>query len=275
MNTLQQIEFDILKELDNICKTNGIKYYLAYGTALGAVRHKGFIPWDDDIDVVMLRDDYDKFCKLAPEEIPDDLFFQTVYSNIEYPFSFAKLRKKNTAYVEEGQQQLKIQQGIFIDIFPLDYIPNKKNKQVVQRIYAEMLWILMARNRGKTGLKKIFVNLLNLGCTTDKAYLDKIARLEKHIKCPDKERSTKVALMTYGGRAKYAKQYFDISGFGTVYMDFEGQQFPVMSGYDEFLKISYGDYMCIPPKEKRVQHQGYYVNYEKEYQSTDKKGANV
>ena len=90
MNTLQQIEFDILKELDNICKTNGIKYYLAYGTALGAVRHKGFIPWDDDIDVVMLRDDYDKFCKLAPEEIPDDLFFQTVYSNIEYPFADKK-----------------------------------------------------------------------------------------------------------------------------------------------------------------------------------------
>lgn len=275
MNTLQQIEFNILQTLDNICRKNNIKYYLAYGTALGAVRHKGFIPWDDDIDVVMLRDDYDKFCELAPREIPDDLFFQTVYSNIEYPFPFAKLRKRNTAYVEEGQQQLKIQQGIFIDIFPLDYIPIKKSKQVIQRIYAEWLWVLMARSRGKTGLKKIFVNLLNLGCTTDKAYLDKIVKLEKHIKCADKESARKVALMTYGGRAKYAKQYFDISGFDTVYMDFEGQQFPVMSGYDDFLKISYGDYMCIPPKEKRVQHQGYYVDYEKEYQSTDKKGANV
>ena len=121
---------------------NNIQYYLAYGTAIGAVRHKGFIPWDDDIDVVMLREDYEKVCLLPPKAFGEELFLQTVYSNIEYPFPFAKLCMNGTACVEAGMEHANIHHGIFMDIFPLDYIPVSKWRRLVQRFWAEYLWVL-------------------------------------------------------------------------------------------------------------------------------------
>ena len=267
MNELQQIEFDILKKLDSICKEYGIHYFLAYGTVLGAVRHKGFIPWDDDIDVIMFREEYEKFCSLPADAFQGELFLQTVYTDVEYPFPFAKLRKNGTAYVEQGMEKIRMHHGIFVDIFPLDYIPQKRTKQFIQRFWAEYLWIFMAKNRIQGGMKRILVNLLNLGCKEDKEkYIERIRKLEKKIECSKEENSDKLALMTYGGRARYAKEYFLVNDFDTIYMEFEGQKFPVMSGYDKLLSISYGDYMQIPPENKREQHLVYYANYEKEYQ---------
>lgn len=267
MNELQQIEIGILEQLNSICKKYEIRYFLAYGTALGAVRHKGFIPWDDDVDVVMFREDYNKFCSLPAEAFPKELFLQTVYTDVEYPFPFAKLRKKNTAYVEQGMEKIKMHHGIFIDIFPLDYIPKKKVCQFMQRFWAEYLWILMAKGRIQGGAKKLLVNILNLGCKENKTkYIQRIRRAEKRVECSSEENSGKLALMTYGGRASYTIEYFMETDFDTIYMEFEGQEYPMMSGYDNFLSTSYGDYMQIPPENERVHHIGYYVDYEKEYQ---------
>lgn len=266
MNELQKIEFDILLKIDKICKENNIQYFLAYGTALGAVRHKGFIPWDDDVDVIMMREDYEKFCSLPKELIPKDLFLQTVFSDKLYPYPFAKLRKRNTAYVEEGLEHLEMNHGIFVDIFPLDYIPRKKHLQIFQRIWSEYLWILLARNR-VDGVKKIISLFFNFMIPKNR-YLKHIKKIEKRMKC-NSSCSKKVALMSYGGRTQYAKQHFSVNDFEIVYMEFEKHMFPMPKGYDRLLKQVYGDYMVLPPEEKRVTHKGYFVSFCEDYKKND------
>jgi lipopolysaccharide cholinephosphotransferase len=262
MNELQKIELGILKSIDKICRENNITYYIAYGTALGAVRHKGFIPWDDDVDIIMLRDDYERFCSLPKAAFPQDLFLQTVYTDPEYPLPFAKIRKNNTAYVERGREKLHMHQGIFIDIFPLDYICEGKFAKLKQRMWAEYQWILMARNRGGGFVKRIIINAANIGCSTTEKYLKRIRKAEQHV--INKTKTAKVTCMSYGGRAIYAVQY-DTADFEAADAEFEGYRFPIMRGYDNFLRTRYGDYMKIPPEEDRVTHSPYYVSFDSEY----------
>ena len=134
MTNLQKIEFDMLKEFVNICDTLGLKYYLVCGSALGAVKYKGFIPWDDDLDVALMRSDYVMFCEEAPKFLPEQLFLQTYISDSKYPFLYGKLRNKNTAFIETGVDCLNINHGVYIDIFPIDGYPiNVKEQQRLEK----------------------------------------------------------------------------------------------------------------------------------------------
>lgn len=121
---VQAIELEILLEVDRICRKHRISYFLDSGTALGAVRHKGFIPWDDDIDIGMLRDDYERFLSVAQEEMGQDYFLQT-YRTDGTPIMFAKVRKTGTTFVEFRLRKFPINHGLFIDIFPYDYLPQE------------------------------------------------------------------------------------------------------------------------------------------------------
>ena len=122
LRDVQKVQLEILLEFDRICRKHGLKYLLFAGTLLGAVRHKGFIPWDDDIDVCMLRGDYERFLTVCKDELSAELFLQTTDTDREYPLQFAKLRKNNTRFVEKSMSDLKIHHGVFIDIFPLDNV---------------------------------------------------------------------------------------------------------------------------------------------------------
>ena len=124
LERLQKEEIDILNEIVRICDKNNIPYFLAAGTLLGAVRHSGFIPWDDDIDLFMLRDDYNKFIKCAINEINDNYFLQCHDTDKYYYSSFIKVRKNNTLMIEEENENRKIHRGIWVDIFPLDYVKD-------------------------------------------------------------------------------------------------------------------------------------------------------
>ena len=124
---LKKVQLEILLSVVDICDRNGIKYYLIGGTLLGAVRHKGFIPWDDDIDIAMLRDDYEKFNNCWENENPDDLIMQNKEKDERVHQSFTKIRKKGTKLVEKETMHSGIFKGIAIDIFPLDKIPEKDN----------------------------------------------------------------------------------------------------------------------------------------------------
>jgi len=124
LKKMQKLELQALEEFISLCQNLGLTYYLLGGTMLGAVRHKGFIPWDDDIDVGMPRKDYDTFVNQAQKYISSNYYVQTHKSDPEYPFNFAKIRINNTTYIESKLASKSMNHGIYIDVFPLDVYPD-------------------------------------------------------------------------------------------------------------------------------------------------------
>lgn len=125
LEQLKVVELEMLKEFISVCKKLNLRYYALGGTLLGAVRHKGFIPWDDDIDIGMPRADYEIFIRKAQTLFPDHLFIQSIHSENDYLMCFAKLRNSHTTFIESSLRDFKINHGIYIDIFPLDFYPEK------------------------------------------------------------------------------------------------------------------------------------------------------
>lgn len=128
LKQVQRCQTDILRQVDALCKKHGLTYFALGGTTLGAVRHGGFIPWDDDIDVGMPRADYDKFLEIAKTELPEEYFLQHYTTELQTPFYFLKVRRNNTRFVEYYVRDLPIHQGVFLDIFPFDNVPDEKWK---------------------------------------------------------------------------------------------------------------------------------------------------
>lgn len=270
MNRLQEKEYEILVQFDKLCRDNHLQYFLAYGTAIGAVRHGGFIPWDDDVDVLMLREDYEKLCRLPQDRFPRKLKLRTVYTEVEHPYLFAKLCDISTTYVEENAKHLNISHGVFIDIFPLDYIPEQAFGRLLQRCYAEYAWLVMAKYRNATRLGKCIAAILNIGYS-DERYVSRIRRIERRI-CNKYRKTSKVALLSYGARAADAKYYFEAEWFRPVDIAFEKSRFLIMEGYDACLKMSYGNYMELPPPEKRISsHYAAEIDLDKPCRAVDKR----
>lgn len=124
LRKVQLAQLEIGKEIKRVCDENGIKYFLDSGTLLGAIRHKGFIPWDDDMDMGMLREDYERFIEIAPKELKPEYFLQTWKTDKSYPYAFAKIRKKGTVFIEAVSQKTNAHNEIFVDVFPYDIYPD-------------------------------------------------------------------------------------------------------------------------------------------------------
>ncbi|MCF0117438.1 MAG: LicD family protein [Bacilli bacterium] len=259
MNELQKVEFDLLKKFIEVCEKNNLKYYLIGGTCLGAVRHKGFIPWDDDIDVGMPRPDYDKFCKIAEKEFTNDIFFQSWKTDKNFPYNFSKLRNSNTTYIEGSFKFTNMNHGVWIDIFPIDGVCKKKpNFYMEWRVVAS--WVLMFFSAARCWtrvprLDKHFLTdilldillfpmlLLNIGHWHNRVNERKMKR-HKWSKCNYVANYQGCTI----GHEIIEKNIF---GDGTS-LTFEGLTVNVPSDYDNYLKHIYGDYMKLPPVEKRV-----------------------
>jgi len=150
LRQLQLVQLEILIEFDRICRKNNINYSLDGGTLLGAVRHKGFIPWDDDIDIIILRKDYDKFYEACKKDLNTDKFFlQEERTDKYYYTGFPRMRRKNSVLVRAGHEHMKYQRGVFIDIFVLDNVPDGKLKRDIHKfscfILRKMLWAQSAK----------------------------------------------------------------------------------------------------------------------------------
>lgn len=252
IRNLQLIEFQILKEVDRICKENNITYYLAEGTLLGAIRHHGFIPWDDDLDISMPREDYEKFLKVAPKEINKMYEVQHSTTIKDYWSPFIKVRYlDNSLYSQSHIAHLTNNNGPYIDIFPIDIVPEKISfKQKIQAVERKYLRGMISY---KLGLKKP---------TTKKAkiikFTSKFVSIKRiHIllnktltRYNSADNKYMVNLCSYH---YYRNQIVPKEWYGKPrYIKFEKGKFPIPSETKKILNQVYGDYMELPPIEKRV-----------------------
>lgn len=262
IKSIQKIEVEILLEFDRICQKYDLKYQLYAGTLIGAVRHKGFIPWDDDIDVCMLRADYNKFLSLVDHELKDDYFFQSYQTDLAYLNKFAKIRKNKTLFVERSVKDLAMHRGIYIDIFALDNIDydslkGKYQLFLLRAIDSFLKYRLRNRyqslrpgfKRSKAKLKYYLIQLIPISRLTMERRILKIMTRFNHKKTKyvaDLANPSKGVLEKFMVRRQVVDDSIDC--------DFEGYRFPIPRAYDEVLTNAYGDYMTLPDEDDRVSH---------------------
>lgn len=263
MSTLkehQSVLLELLIEFDRVCKKNNIKYILFAGSALGAVRHQGFIPWDDDLDVALLREDYDKLMSLNAAEWDDKYYMQCEFSN-HWPLHFSKLRKNNTTCLEKFHpKDNKMHQGIYIDVFPID---NASNNEFVRKIQFLASRVVIAKTKYAQGyetnslLKKV---VMNVGRLLPLHPFYKLATLKNN-------KDTQMVHSFFGGSIRYAKGFFFRKWFEeTIELPFEKIMIPISKEYHEMLSMQYGDYMVLPPEQERKQKiHAILVDIEKNY----------
>jgi lipopolysaccharide cholinephosphotransferase len=247
INELQKIQLSMLKDFDAVCQKHRISYQLFSGTALGAVRHKGFIPWDDDIDVVMLREDYERFFDSASKELDSNKYYVQREFSEHWPMFFSKLRLNGTTYIEKyHSHDARIHQGIYIDIFPCDNLSDSRLMQKLQYIASKIVIAKSLYARGyetNSTVKKCFMQFCRILPT------EPFKRL-----CIRRNDSSSLKVHTFFGGGKkfersiYLREWFEQS----VKMRFEDSEFPVSAHYDEMLRVMYGDYMIMPTLEQRV-----------------------
>ena len=246
----------MLNEIDAVCTKNNITYFLVGGTLLGAKRHQGFIPWDDDLDIAMLREDYQKFEQICKTELNNNLYFKNFHLDTNYFLPFGKICKKNTSYVTEIDCNLKKDNEIFIDVFPLDYV--KKEDSINQKIQAltvkgirAVIWRRKKLNIASTTLKVRIIQLLCLPFSTKflMKYQEKIMQKYNNKKLN--------YLVNNGSNYNYKKQTMPYNYyFPAKKMKFENKEFSVPNQTEKVLEKIYGkDYMILPPIEKRTTHK--------------------
>ena len=247
INELQKIQLSMLKDFDSVCQKHRISYQLFSGTALGAVRHKGFIPWDDDIDVVMLREDYERFFDSASKELDNNKYYVQREFSEHWPMFFSKLRLNGTTYIEKyHSHDTRIHQGIYIDIFPCDNLSDSRLMQKLQYIASKIVIAKSLYTRGyetNSTVKKCFMQFCRILPT------EPFKRL-----CIRRNDSSSLKVHTFfGGGKKFERSIFLREWFEqSVKMRFEDSEFPVSAHYDEMLRVMYGDYMVMPTLEQRV-----------------------
>ena len=267
---IQQCEIDILKQVDRICKKYNLQYFAIGGTALGAVRHGGFIPWDDDIDIGMRRKDYEKFLTIAKNELPEGYYLQNFYTEPNTPFYFTKIRKDGTKFVEYYLKDYDIHHGIFVDIFPFDHIPNNPQIEKIHYWVSRILYQLFlskslstvcsSRFEQQGNYKKNYkyyirkwmhVLLIPVPKTLLFKALDKSSRMFNH-------QPTKRIGHIVRRRLAVSKKVL----CPLKWMDFDSVQMPVPKDYDAYLTNQFGDYMKLPSEEQRYGHLPYMVAFD-------------
>ena len=253
LRKLQQIELELLLEIDRICKKCDIHYNIIAGTMLGAVRHGGFIPWDDDADVAMLRPEYERFREACRTELDSSCFyFQDHNCTPGYRWGYGKLRKKNTLFLREYQEQMPYEQGVFVDIFPLDSVPDSVLKRRILDIECffirKMLWSEVGMHAECNFLmRKVYTIIAAVPLKMEKKLLDHMISRARRIN------SGWVRILMFptpNRQCGYCRKWYE----GSQKIIFEGFVFPGVNDPDEYLSFKYGNYWELPPREKRKTH---------------------
>ncbi len=254
---VKQLQLSVLEEVDVFCRQNGLTYFLMFGTLIGAVRHKGYIPWDDDIDIAMLRADYDKFiATFRPRN--NDMAIECYETNPRCIYPFAKVYNTNTVFYDSNEKHAL---GVNIDIFPIDYIPAER--EVLRKVLKKASVI---RNIGtlkylqvdpqRSLLKNaVVVAGKALKLIPDRFLATKLHRYQQTVT----EDTGFVGMITGGGNCNAPVVYTTSTFDGTVDMEFEGRHFLAPREFHEVLTREFGDYMQLPPEDKRVSHHKFYA----------------
>lgn len=257
---MQLLQLDLLVEFDRLCRKHSINYVIIAGTMLGAVRHKGFIPWDDDADIALLREDYEKFKMVCHEMNPDIGFFQDHTTDSQYRWGYAKLRRTGTKYIRLGQEHMKNKTGICIDVFPLDDVPQTLIGQMFQDLYCfccrKILWSEVGKIN-KSGFVRIWYRMLSrIPTKTVFKWLSVYTNRSRNSR-PNKVR---ILCFTSVGKFYYRHKLKDRYGmpkgwfFERAEYEFEGKMLYGSKDYDGVLTYWFNDYMTLPPIDKREQH---------------------
>lgn len=261
INLLHQVDLEIVKEVVSICDKHSLTYYMLGGTMLGAVRHNGFIPWDDDIDLGMPRDDYEKFLQIAPQELPSRLKLVNYKTDPDYHYYITRILDTDTKVIEERIGNDNKYTNASIDIFPIDGTPNNgllRKIYYFRVLYHRALMSLcykdsIDRNRPRGKFEKIFLWIL------ERIPIEKMTTPYKQKEKIDKLlRSQKVEGSNFIGNIMGAYRTREIVpaefyGKGKLY-PFESIELRGLELADEYLTYTYGDYMQLPPEEQRKTH---------------------
>lgn len=227
----------MLAVIHNICKDHNISYWLDGGTLIGCIRHSGFIPWDDDIDICMLREDYNKFKKIIKQYLPNPYKVESYKLNIHGKHNWTKIMYLDD-FVWDNKETEEISQGVSIDVFPFDFVPKAGEPSTIGKAVHKVAKLLYLPN--PTTFKHRIARVIN------KSQLHNIyAKFNK-----------KSSVVTYGVEtAFYGSAYYDVNDIIPVSEGlFEGYTFNIPNNYDRYLRLYYGDYMKIPDEEDRTQH---------------------
>lgn len=268
LRKLRQTELEILKTFDSFCKKNNLKYSLFFGSLLGAVRHQGFIPWDDDLDVCMPRDDYDKFLELwnnSPET--KGFILQNKINSPAFTQTFTKIRKDHTTFVETEFEIGLYHHGIYVDVFPMDKIPTGFIKEKIY-LWNSLKYLLFSREYAdpkSSPLVKFASNLI-LRTVTGERRKKARCKLYKHIEKNNKliDNYQYIHVSTFNGiKFRYKKEIFN----SMVQIQFEDGMFNAFEDWDYVLRTLYGDYMQLPPKDKQVlPHHPIIIDFDKNFE---------
>lgn len=254
LQELKQLELNMLKYIDYICKKYHIRYYLDSGTLLGAVRHNGFIPWDDDIDIVVDRNDYRKLLTLLTEE-NERYKVLSMYQYRDYPYLFAKLVDTETELIEK-QFPIK-EMGVFVDIFPIDHLPSNILKRRISQLYIRIMRkaLLLRMNQERNVKAEKVIDKLILLFFADKDWRRIMQRIDAYL-TKKATNDTKIKTNIVASSKPYRdvpKEYFG----EPVTLQFEDSKFLAPRAYEEYLSILYGNYMTLPPESERVTNHSF------------------
>lgn len=244
----KRIAFDILCRIDDVCRRNSIPYYLAYGSLIGAVRHQGFIPWDDDIDIWVNYRDYKRFGEIIERETDYEVL--NFEHDSAFPLMFTKISDRDTRVERINKKNGDFRRGIAVDVFPLIYCPDKSGLKWP----AVMINIIKALARNESGalhnpFQKLGCGVLNL------IGLDKVFWQKKVYETFDGVPKTDYLYMPFS-EYKLKDVHLAAQFASTVELPFNDRLFLAPAGYDEILRDIYGDYMELPPEEKRISKHG-------------------
>ena len=250
---VREQELAVLREVDRLCAAHGLRYCLGYGTLLGAIRHKGFIPWDDDVDIAMPREDFDRLREICATELDGRFFYQSHYTDKNYYYPYDKIRVNGTVFREIFFADRDMHQGVFIDVFPVDHVPEDERLRLRQR-RAYRRWYAVLRYRflgtaGRSGLRGAAVRLFRF--LTGLFPMDWLYKKVEGIMT--RYNGTDTGLMSMfisdaRGRETFPRSYYD----DLTYAPFENDKFLIPRAWDEMLEGKFGDYMTLPPVEQRV-----------------------